>query len=78
VIVTVQLLADAFGNAAKPKTVTIDPTVTAATVNFRRLNTVAYSSRGMPRENSSQLRSQVGLRGRYRLPVSFAIGNRRV
>jgi hypothetical protein len=77
VTVTVQPLANAFGNAANPSTVTIDPTVAAAIVSFRLLNTVAYSSRGMPRENSSQFRTQVGLQGRYWLPVSFAIGNRR-
>jgi hypothetical protein len=78
VTVIVQPLADAFGNAANPKTVTTDPTVAAAIVNFRLLlNTVAHSSRGMPHKNWSQIRSQVGLRGSYWLPVSFAIGNRR-
>jgi hypothetical protein len=63
VIVTVQPSADALGIAARPSTVTRQQAVTAAIITLRLLNTVAYSSpRGMPRLNSSQLRSQVGLR----------------
>ena len=61
VIVTVQPSADAFGMAPSPSTVTRHAATTAAIVSFRLFNTVAYSSRGMPRVNSSQLRSQVGL-----------------
>ena len=76
VIVTVQPSAEAFGMAARPITVTRHATVTAAIVSFRLLNTVAYSSRRAPRTNSSQLRSQIGLKGRYWLPRSFAIRNR--
>ena len=78
VIVTVHPSAEALGMAARPSTVTRHATVTAAIVSFRLLNTVAYSSRGVPRVNSSQLRSQVGFSGRYWLPPSFAIRNRRV
>jgi hypothetical protein len=61
VIVTVQPSADALGSAAKPSTVTMDPMVTAAIVSLRLFNTVAYSSRKVPRAMSSQLRSQIGL-----------------
>ncbi len=61
VITTVQPSADASGSAARPSTVTMDAMVTAAMVSVRLLNTVAYSSRGMPRANLSQLRSKSGL-----------------
>lgn len=78
VMTTVQPSADAFGSAARPRMATMHPMVTAAMVSFRFVNTVACSSRGMPRaKSSSELRSQVGLSGRYKLPPSFAIGNRR-
>ncbi|HTT27703.1 MAG TPA: hypothetical protein VMG37_04785 [Solirubrobacteraceae bacterium] len=77
VIVTVQPSAEATGMAARPITATMHPMVTAAIVSFRLLNTVANSSRGAPRANSSQLRSQLGLEGRYWLPPGFAIRNRR-
>jgi hypothetical protein len=78
VITTVQPSADASGSAARPKTTATQAMVTAAMVSFRLVNTVACSSRGMPRAKSSQLRSQLGLFGRYKLPSRFAIGNRRV
>jgi hypothetical protein len=61
VIVTVQPSAEASGIEARPSTVAMHAMVTAATVSFRLLNTVANSSRGAPRANSSQLRSQLGL-----------------
>jgi hypothetical protein len=61
VTVTVQPSAEASGKAAMPSTATVTATVTAATLSLRLLNTVAYSSRGMPLVKSSQLRSQVGL-----------------
>ena len=77
VIVTVQPSADAFGIAPRPNTATRQNMVTAAIDRLRLLNTVAYSSRGVPRVNSSQLRSQIGFEGRYLLPPSFAIRNRR-
>jgi hypothetical protein len=78
VIATVQPSADALGSAARPRTATIEPKVTAAIFSFRRLITVAYSSRGLPLANSSsQVRSQEGFPGRYWLPSSFAIRNRR-
>ena len=51
VIVTVQPSADALGMAARPSTAAMAPMVTAAIVSFRRLNTVANSSRGAPRAN---------------------------
>ena len=76
VIVTVHPAAEAFGIAPRPSAVTTHATVTAAILSFRLLNTVAYSSRRVPRANSSQLRSQIGLKGRYWLPRSFAIRNR--
>jgi hypothetical protein len=78
VMTTVQPSADASGSAAKPKTTATEAMVTAATVSFRLVNTVACSSRGLPRAKSSQLRSQLGLFGRYKLPLCFAIRNRRV
>jgi hypothetical protein len=62
VIVTVHPSADALGSAARPSTVTIEATVTAAILSFRVFNTVAYSSRRMPLAYSSELRSQVGLK----------------
>jgi hypothetical protein len=71
VIVTVQPSADAFGIAARPIAATMQQVT--PTVSLRLLNTVAYSSRGVPRLNSSQLRSQVALKGRYWLPPIFAI-----
>jgi hypothetical protein len=79
VTTTVQPSADAAGIAPRPNTARRQDTVSAATatVGLRLLNTVAYSSRGLPRVNSSQLRSQVGLGGRYWLSPSFAIRNRR-
>jgi hypothetical protein len=79
VTTTVQPSADAVGMAPRPKTANRQNAVrtAAATVGFRRLNTVAYSSRGVPRVHASQLRSRVGLIGRYWLPPSFAIRNRR-
>jgi hypothetical protein len=61
VMTTVQPSAEALGRAARPSTATVDPTVTAAILSLRLVNTVAYSSRGMPRAKSSELRSQVGL-----------------
>jgi len=78
VITTVQPSADASGSAARPKTTATQAMVTAAMLSFRLVNTVAYSSRGLPRAKSSQLRSQLGLFGRYKLPSCFAIRNRRV
>jgi hypothetical protein len=78
VMTTVQPSAEASGSAARPNTVTMEPRATAAMVSFRLVNTVACSSRGMPRAKSSQLRSQLGLFGRYKLALRFAIGNRRV
>lgn len=78
VMVTVQPSADALGMAARPSTATMHAMVTAAIVSFRLFNTVANSSRGAPRANSSQLRSQLGWEGRYWLLPSFAIWNRRV
>jgi hypothetical protein len=79
VTTTVQPSAEALGIAPRPNTVSKQNTVKAATatVGLRLFNTVAYSSRGVPRVNSSQLRSQVGLEGRYWLPPRFAIRNRR-
>jgi hypothetical protein len=77
VIVTVQPSADALGIAPRPNTATRQNMVTAAIDRLRLLNTVAYSSRGVPRLNSSQLPSQIGFEGRYLLPPSFAIRNRR-
>lgn len=77
VMVTVQPSADALGMAARPSTATMHAMVTAAIVSFRLFNTVANSSRGAPRANSSQLRSQLGWEGRYWLLPSFAIWNRR-
>ena len=77
VITTVQPSADALGIAPKPNTATRQNKVTAAIDRLRLLNTVAYSSRGVPLVNSSQLRSQIGFEGRYLLPPSFAIRNRR-
>ena len=63
VTTTVQPSADAVGIAPRPKTANRQNAVRAATatVGLRLLNTVACSSRGVPRANSSQLRSQVGL-----------------
>jgi hypothetical protein len=61
VMMTVHPSAEASGRAARPNTAAMEPIVTAAMVSFRLLNTVAYSSRGMPRRKSSKLRSQVGL-----------------
>jgi len=61
VMITVQPSADALGIAPRPNTANTQPAVSAAIDNLRLLNTVAYSSRGAPRVNSSQLRSQVGL-----------------
>jgi hypothetical protein len=78
VIVTVHPSADASGMAARPNTTTTHAAVAAALISFRLVNTVAYSSRGAPRTNSSQLRSQIGLRGRYWLLPRFAIRNRQV
>lgn len=77
VTVTVQPSAEASGIAASPSTVTKQPAVTPATVSLRRLNTVVNASRGVPRLHPSQLRSQIGSSGRYWLPPSFAIRNRR-
>ena len=78
VTVTVQPSADAFGRAASPRTATIQPKVTAAIFSFRLVNTVAYSSRGLPLANSSsQLPSQVGLTRTLLAAGSFAIRNRR-
>jgi len=77
VMTTVQPSADALGIAPKPNTATRQNKVTAAIDRLRLLNTVAYSSRGVPLVNSSQLRSQIGFEGRYLLPPSFAIRNRR-
>jgi len=79
VMTTVQPAAEASGSADRPSTVITDPRITAAILSFRLINnTVACSSRGMPRAKSSQLRSQLGLFGRYKLLSRFAIGNRRV
>ena len=50
VIVYVQPSADAIGIAARPSTATRQPTATAAIMALRLLNTVAYSSREMPRK----------------------------
>jgi hypothetical protein len=61
VTVTVQPSAEALGSAASPSTATVDPKATAATLSFRVLNKVAYSSRKVPLANSSELQSQVGL-----------------
>jgi hypothetical protein len=61
VTVTVQPSAEAVGSTARPSTVTREATVTATILSFRLLNTLAYSSRRVPRGDSSQLRSQVGL-----------------
>jgi hypothetical protein len=61
VTTTVQPSAEASGSAARPNTAAMEPMVTAAMVSFRLVNTVAYSSRGMPHVKSSRLRSQVGL-----------------
>jgi hypothetical protein len=63
VTTTVQPSADAAGIAPRPKTANRQNAVrtATATVGLRLLNTVACSSRGVPRANSSQLRSQVGL-----------------
>jgi hypothetical protein len=77
VITTVHPSADALGIAPRPNTATRQNMVTAAIDRLRLLNTVAYSSRGVPRINSSQLPSQIGFEGRYLLPPSFAIRNRR-
>jgi len=49
VTVTVQLSADASGSAARPSTAAMEAMVAAATASVRLFNTVAYSSRGMPR-----------------------------
>ena len=58
VMTTVQPSAEASGSAARPSTAAMEAMVTAAMVSFRRVNTVACSSRGLPRAKSSQLRSQ--------------------
>src|ERR1700733_172411 len=65
VIVKVHPSADAFGNAPRPNTATMQAMVTAAMLSLRLLVTVAYSSRKVPHAHSSQLRSQVGLAGSY-------------
>jgi hypothetical protein len=58
VMTTVQPSAEAAGSEPRPSTTAIEAIVTAAMVSFRLVNTVACSSRGMPRAKSSQLRSQ--------------------
>lgn len=81
VMTTVQPSAEASGSAASPSTAAMAPMVTAAMVSVRLVrlvNTVAHSSRGMARAKSSQLRSQTGLSGRYKLLPGFAIRNRRL
>jgi hypothetical protein len=49
VMVTVQPSAEAFGSTARPSTTATNPKVMAAILSFRLVNTVAYSSRGLPR-----------------------------
>src|SRR6202044_3301846 len=54
VTVTEQPSASALGIAARPNTMTAHPAATAAILSLRLLNTVAYSSRKVPRAISSQ------------------------
>src|SRR5947209_503080 len=58
VTTTVQPSAEASGSADSPSTTAMEAMVTAAMLSFRLVNTVACSSRGLPRAKSSQLRSQ--------------------
>lgn len=77
VMTTVQPSADAAGIEPRPKIATRHNATRAAIVRLRLFSTVAYSSHGGPRVNSSQLRSRIRFEGRYLLPSSFAIRNRR-